>query len=177
MKLKISTWLCFVSWKTPSKPFYFLNKMAQYYLEVGAKAFTARPVKRNSTTQQSRWQVTQIQSTLMCREKQPWEFKTGCSRKKISSSRYAVPYELYYYFSWFYLTSPYDFLQWQENCSRPLTVGHKLTAQNKIKQWSNPQVNLMKPKSQRAARFCRQWSYLINFPLLSLLELYLHRQI
>lgn len=82
VKLKMSTWLRFVGWKTPRKPFYFLNKMARYYIEVGAKAFTAQPVKRNSTTQQSRWQVTQIQSTLMCREKQPWEFKTGCSRKK-----------------------------------------------------------------------------------------------
>lgn len=101
----------------------------------------------------------------MCREKQPWEFKPAAP-EKISLSRYVVPHELYYYFSWFYLTSPYDFLQWQENCSWPLTVGHKLTEQNKIKQWSNPQVNLMKPKSQRAAHFCRQWSYLINFSLL-----------
>ena len=175
----MSTWLCFVSWKIPRKPFSFPSKMAWYYLEVGEKAFTAWPVERKQHNQQSSWQVTQIQYILMQREKQPWEFKPAApkKKKKKSLSRYVVPHELYYYFSWFYLTSPYDFLQWQENCSWPLTVGHKLTEQNKIKEWSNPQVNLMKPKSQRAARFCRQGSYLINFSLLSLLELYLHRQI
>lgn len=75
-----------------------------------------------------------------------------------------VPYELYYYFSWFSLTSHYDFFPWQENCSQPLTVNHKLTEQNKITQWSNPRANLMKPKSRRAAHFCRQWSYLISCP-------------
>lgn len=176
MKLKMSTWLHFVCWKIPRKPFYFLNKTAWHYLEVGGKAFAALPVKRKEHTHQSSWQVTRIQYMLMCREEQPWEFKPAAP-EKTPLSRYVVPHELYYYFSWFYLTSPYDFLQWQENCSQPLTVGHKLTEQNKIKQWSNPQVNLMKLKSHRAAHFCRQWSYLINFSLFSLLELYLHRQI
>lgn len=145
-------------------PFSFLQKkMSWCDWNVGWRDFTVETTYRNSRTRLRGWPAPQIQHLLMCREKPPGDFRKA-TPEIISLSRYKVPYELYYYFSWFSLTSHYDFFPWQENCSQPLTVNHKLTEQNKIKQWSNPQANLMKPKSRRAVHFCRQWSYLISWP-------------
>lgn len=90
-------------------------------------------------------------------------------RSKISLYLHVASCDLCCCFSWSYLTWFYDFFcffvwfyVWQENCSLPLTVRHKLTEQNKIKQWSNSKVNVIKLKSHKALYFSRQRLYLIT---------------
>lgn len=100
--------------------------------------------------------------------------KVYAIRKKISLCPHVASSDLCCCFSWSYLTWFYDFFYffvlfyaWQENCSLPLTVRHKLTEQNKIKQWSNSKVNVIKLKSHQTLDLSRQRLYSITLSRLS----------
>lgn len=112
MKPKLPTWFHVLCWKIPLSPFPFFQKEKEcldviWKLEGGGISLL-RLHKKNSRTQRRGWQATQTEHLLRRREKPPWDFKTA-SPEIISLYRYVVPYELYYYFSWFSLTSHYDF--------------------------------------------------------------------
>jgi hypothetical protein len=159
MKPKLSTWFHVLCWKKiPISLFTFFKNVLMWFKSWMEGLQCWDYVKKQQNM--AEW-LTSDTNTVPANVQR--DFKTA-TPEIISLSRYKVPKELYYYFSWFSLTLHYDFFPWQENCSQPLTVNHKLTEQNKIQQWSNPQANLMKPQSRRAVHFCRPRSYLISCP-------------